>query len=388
MTPNLLFVVLAISYLAILGTKAVLVSIYLVKNRSRGLVLQSQQAAQVAIAQPILSGDPALADTLLRAVESLPREVEFHWLVDRTDQVAIEIAKSIRTRFSNIHIQEFEESPPHVNPKVFKLQKALERVDRDYFVVMDDDTTVDTTSLAASLDSLAQGYNLYTGLPHYRKAASWGRLVSSFVNSSSALTYLPPLVFAPPISINGMFYVVKTNDLKVIGGFVPIQNELCDDYALKKHVANHQWKIQQGTTTQSVGTSVASASAYMRLLHRWNLFGMLLLREQSWHTRIWLALSLGLPPLLLGLTVLCGLIWPINLVGLVGLLVLRHVILVAVNWLVFRKSLSLGIAASVIAEVLQPVHVLHATVAPVIRWRSRLMRVRVGGQFESLGDAR
>ncbi len=332
-------------------------------------------------------GRPLLQNTLLANVQQLSNATKFLWMIDTVDREAQEIAENIRSihpsAADRIQVQLCEQSPNDCNPKTWKLAKALSLVTTDALVVLDDDTTIDCDSIGAAIASLER-YDLYTGLPTYKRAKNFcGDLVTHFVNSNSILTYLPPLEIFPPLTINGMFYVARTSTLRAIDAFRAIQHELCDDYALHKHFSKNDKSVVQGVSVQSINTSIETWESYFRLMHRWNLFAIILIRDLGWVQQFVLFLFLGLPSLLLisqiafaavSLNVLAMLV-------LFGVLVLRMTTISLLQYLVVGHVLSMNWISSVVAELLQPVHVLRALFDSQITWRNRKIKLGPDRRF-------
>jgi len=112
------------------------------------------------------------------------------------------------------------------------------------------------------------------------------------------------------------------------------------------------------------------------------LFATLLLRRQPMRMRVAITLLHGLPPLLLWAmgVALAVQPTPTGALCVTGVLVLR----VGVPaWLQWR----LGVSApqrpllSLLSELLQPLHLLHAVCVRTVRWRSRRYRVHADGGF-------
>ena len=98
---------------------------------------------QVAIFQPILSGDPTLAETLAANIGHL-QGATFYWLVDDDDQEAHIIVNTIvdalreQSPEAAIIKQSFPVAPEGINPKLFKVNQALAACQQQYCVVLDD----------------------------------------------------------------------------------------------------------------------------------------------------------------------------------------------------------------------------------------------------------
>lgn len=386
------FMLSAGCYLALMCVKCLL-AWRVCSQHSRSFLtrkLTSEEAASLTIIQPILGGDPQLAQTLEDNLTSISPAVRFVWLLDEDDPAGQAIGSQLAFRHSNVHIITLPAPPRDQSPKAFKLQRGLREVHTEYCVVLDDDTRIRESSLVAAVDRL-EHCDLYTGLPYYRRSDNTlGRLLTAFVNNNSVLTYLPPLAFTRPLTINGMFYVFRTQAMAELGGFQPIVREVCDDYAVRKMVLRAGWRIEQGIAEQQVSTSLGSAAAYWRQMHRWSVFALLLVVDQTFPIQCMLGLFLGLPPLLLLAACIfswCS-VW--TLLAFLALLAVRYAILRAMHRMVFASSVHVPLPAmeSTLSELLQPLHLLSAIVSSNIVWRGRVIRLsyRTGQAMQIMGE--
>nr|WP_255691324.1 glycosyltransferase [Luteimonas sp. XNQY3] len=376
--------VFACAYGALLALRAVCAW----REIHRQIALPTADAAfamhEVAVLQPILGGDPRLVDVLGGTLDALP-DARFHWLVDDGDTHAQSVIASLRATHPHaailVHVN--PPAPDGVNPKSFKLDRALAAVEAPACLVLDDDATLTAGALArlvAALDSA----DIATALPGYVDDGERlpGRLLAQFVNDNAALTYLAPLTWAAPVSINGMCYALRTARLRALGGFAPLLHALADDLAMADHVRTHGGRIAQTTAPVRVRTSIDGPAHYLRQMHRWMLFATLLLRRQPLRMRVLIALLHGLPPLLLWAMGIALAVQPtvIGALSVIGVLVLRAV---APAWL--QRGLDVSAPQrpllSLLAELLQPLHLLHASCVHTVRWRSRRYRVHADGGF-------
>jgi ceramide glucosyltransferase len=422
------------AYLAILLGKAILAMRYAARyprpqpwsrEASSGVDLSA-----ATIVQPILSGDPDLSAALADNLATLP-EARFLWLIDDDDEEAAGIVSRLRDAHPAHRIETLvcAAAPDGVNPKLFKLELARSEVTQPNamrseatqsealqseatscaFVVVDDDTRLTREGLAALLAALgAHTHTVATGLPcyltdldrpHRRDLPS--RLLAEFVNNNAALTYLPPLAFAEPPTINGMTYAMTPASLDAIGGFTPLLAHLADDLAVARRVIQTGGTIRQTPYPQFVATSVRDLRHYRALMHRWFLFALLLLREQSAGWTLAITLLHGLPPLLLWTlslwTVLpwTALPWttliaaPVSIPSAVPALVLLFMLLLRAAALITVQRRLTGRSRhspvlSIVSELLQPLHLLHALVSRRIVWRTRRYLVRANDDFRAV----
>jgi len=374
------FILCAVLYLLLLGMKAGLTVHYTAADRAGNV--DSLAPCSVTVAQPILSGDPGLSAMLESNLLSLSGQY-FLWLCDETDHDAIKVVEVLIEKHpvEKILLMLCPACPATSNPKVFKLALAADAVTTPFFLVLDDDTHLPADS-AAALVHHARSHDITTGLPRYRLADDLpSALLSQFVNNNSALTYLSTLPFKPPLSINGMCYVIKRESL---GVFREIMHHLTDDLALATHIRNNGGTIHQSSHPQIISTRVQGLRHYVRLMHRWHLFALLLVKQQNGRDRALIGLLHGWHPLLLWALLLVFL-WKPSVLLLImgaGFLLARIILLGWLQSRIFGKWLH-QLLVSLLSELLQPLHLLHALVDRRIVWRSRRYYVHASDHFES-----
>lgn len=376
--------VAAVAYGVIQATKAALSLGYFRRHPESDLVEGS-----VTILQPILGGDPALEQTLQANLQNASGGTQFLWLVDDDDLIGREVAERLLEQTPRlVRVVRCPACGEGMNPKSFKLHLALPEVTTEFMAVLDDDTILSPGHLQRGIATLAS-CDLYTGLPRYASNGGlWSDLVAHFVNNNSITTYLSLLDAIGPLTINGMFYVMRTETLRRMGGFESIVGQLCDDYALAQLVKRHDGKIRQGVTSQLLQTSIAGPRQYARQMHRWFLFANVLVQDQTLQTQLLLVTLLGLPPLLLWLSFLSLAGGMPGGIVLLAILVGRHLMLRQMHRRVFGGPMSFSWSLSLLAELLQPFHLLHACLSPVIVWRSRRIRVGRRGSFSYVVERR
>ncbi|MBM7518429.1 glycosyltransferase [Nocardioides nitrophenolicus] len=333
-----------------------------------------EAVARVVVVQPILSGDPGLEDALRDNLLSLAG-ARFVWLVDADDAEAQRVVERIGPA-PRLEVRLCGPAPDGINPKLAKLQPALDDCAGDeVFLVLDDDTRLPRASLGALLGGLDRA-TLATGLPAYLPGRTpWARLVEQFVDNNAALTYLP----MAPVTINGMCWAMRVADLRASGGFTPILRNLTDDLAVAGAVRRAGGTICQTASPQWITTTVESPGHYVRLMHRWMLFADLLLRRQPPGTVAAISVLHGVHPNLLW-AVLAGSVRTRRPGPLVALLGGRWLLLRVVQRRVYGRSLHAPLA-SLVSELAQPAHLGHGAVQRTIRWRTRTYRVRADDDF-------
>ena len=337
----------------------------------------------VAILQPILGGDPLLAQVLAANLQALPG-AHFHWLLDEADALGRAAAAQLCAQYPDhpITCLLHPAAPQGINPKTFKLDGVLPRVQEPVVLVLDDDARLSAAALAQMLDELPLA-DLVTALPCYRDDARFGsRLMAQFVNNNTALTYLGLLPWLAPLSINGMCYALRTTRLRELGGFAPLRHMLADDLALARALRDQGARLHQSTACVEVQTHVPTLQRYRQQMHRWMLFALLLLRDESRPVRALIGLLHGLPPLLLWAVLLLAAWPPLGAPALIAavVLLLRAAVLMRLQRRASGRVRHRPVL-SVLAELLQPLHLLHATCVRRIRWRTHLYHVRANDRF-------
>lgn len=367
-----------VGYLVLLFAKAMLSMRYFYTHQEI-----NEKAAAVTVLQPILGGDPYLETALRTNLKKAPPNANFIWLMDSDDDVGNTVAEKVANEFpQRVKVVTCPQCPPEANPKVWKLHSVLNSVDTEYVAVLDDDTMLNSNHLNRAIAVLEE-CDLYTGLPHYLPGQTkWSSLIAHFVNNNSIVTYLSLLAWIRSITINGMFYVLNTETLRSYGGFEPILNELCDDYAMAKLVRQNGGTLRQGVTSQTIQTSADSGRRYFQIMHRWYVFANVLVHDQSIGIKFLLLIVLGLPPLLfIGSFLLLAASW-FGVTQLVTFLVIRHYVIGSLHRRVFEERIEFSFLHSVISELLQIVHYFHALLSPIIQWRRHRIRVHLNGTFE------
>lgn len=344
--------------------------------------------AAVTILQPILGGDPYLPTALQSNLEQSHAAAVFWWLVDENDAVGNEVVGQLQSQYPRrVRIITCPPCPEGINPKVFKLNLVSNEIETPFVAVLDDDTTLGEGQLGKAI-AMLNHCDLYTGLPCYDAEGNfWTSLLAHFVNNNSILTYLSLLNWMEPLTINGMFYVLKRETLLQWNGWNSISEELCDDYAFAKLAKKHNARIYQGITVQTVHTTVTEPGQYLRQMHRWFVFANVLVRDQSWSRRGLLLVLLGLPPLLLVGTFFSLSAGWIGVAIPVLVLIVRHTAIQALHEAIFPTPPKFLPWMSVLSEFCQIGHYFHALISRVVVWRSRRIRVLPNGKFESMADS-
>lgn len=357
----------------------------------------AQRFAHVDALQPIRSGDPSLSEALGASLRTLGgRGARLHWLIDEDDTAA---ASAVRAALrmqpalaAQVAVSVHPPCPQGVNPKLFKLDRALAQCRGDVVLVLDDDArlpaaTLEALTMALEAENGDSRAVIATALPIYLPARGAGaRLLARFVNDSAAVTYLPPRLGARTPTINGMCWAMRRDALHAIGGFAPQLRHLTDDLAMARAVLAAGGRIEQRSEPVWLRTDLPDVVAYVRQMHRWMLFALLLVRSEPWPSRLRIALDQGLPTCAPWLSILAFALlptWPGAVALSAGLLL--HV--------VGRRGLQracAGAAAamqpltSLLVALLLPLHLAHALVDRRIRWRAHRYRVHANDRFEDI----
>ena len=253
-----------------------------------GIDLTNTRRTVLTLIQPILSGDPHLADTLrANATLEISVAVRWKWLVDEddlagrqlTDALLAELAVAAPHARRRVERILAPPAPDGVNPKTYKLRLAWERRASDekdgFFGVLDDDTRLLPGQLERAADSLDGDprVGLVFGLPYYRSFDTpWAALVSTFVNRNSLWSYLPILAVMPPPTINGMFWLARPEAVAALDGFRAVEDSICDDHAVARGVRAAGYELRQTAIVHPLRTGIADGRAYDRLITRWFIF--------------------------------------------------------------------------------------------------------------------
>ncbi len=334
-------------------------------------------AAEVTVLIPILSGDPRLEGCLRQNLTNAP-DARFLLLIDDDDPEA----QSIAARLSAPNAVAVSYPPPMAgeNPKVAKLARALPRVETPLFAVLDDDTVLSAGALDRAAGWLTTG-DLVTGLPAYVAEGNlWTRAVAAFVNASVLPTYPVGAALGEQRTLNGMFYLGRTRDLRALGGFDAIRGQLTDDYAMARLYLDAGRRLVQAPVVHPVQTTVTGPGHWLSILRRWMIFAHRYLRENPSAFTLGLIGGTTLAPLVL-------LLWSLALSPLAVALALALPLAKALILRGMRARL-MGqcgpqhgpwsqVPLEALADLLVPLHALSALVMPGrFRWRRRRMRMQ------------
>lgn len=355
----------------------------------------NRRFAQVDVLQPIRSGDDTLADALSASLRSLGGlGARMHWLIDDDDPAAAGIVRAVlqtQPRYAaQVVVSSHPPCPPGVNPKLFKLDRALADCTGENVLVLDDDARLPPDTLDALLAALQEDTPaspvVATALPTYLPGRGLAaRLLARFVNDNAAMTYLPPRLSGDTPTLNGMCWAMRRDALRRIGGFAPRLRHLTDDLAMAQAVLAAGGRIDQRSEPVFMRTALPDLRAYARQMHRWMLFARLLLEAQPWRQRLRIGFGQGLPMLLPHLAIAVFALAPSWLGGTLLLFGAachvfgRHRLRAAYAGAATARAEP---ALSLLVALLMPLHTLHAWVDRRIVWRNRHYRVRANDRFE------
>lgn len=351
----------------------------------------------VDVLQPIRSGDPSLAEALGASLRALGgRGATLHWLIDEDDILAARIVQSVLGAQSALRarvvVERHPPCPQTVNPKLFKLDRALAQCAGRSVLVLDDDARMPPATLDALLAALDDGHSddvpvIATALPIYLPARGAGaRLLARFVNDSAAVTYLPPRLGEHTPTINGMAWAMRRDALDAIGGFAPRLRHLTDDLAMAQAVLAAGGRIEQRSEPVWLRTALPDLRAYVRQMHRWMLFARLLLRSLPWPARLRIAFGQGLPAVAPTIALAACALSP-SWLGAAALAAgaCAHVFgRRALQRACAGHAAQLQLLSSLLVALFLPLHLLHAWLDPRIRWREHRYRVHANDRFEEI----
>ncbi|WP_338965540.1 glycosyltransferase family 21 protein [Fusobacterium vincentii] len=271
---TILFIILLVLTIILLILKLIFTFAYSYKINS--LKKTEIDENKYTIVQPILSGDPRLKDDLIANLKNTT-DIKFIWLVDKNDKIAIQTVEKIlkNKNYSNrIEVYYLDDVPKGVNPKIFKLEQVVNKIKTEYTIILDDDSVIDRKRLdELSIYEKDKTEWIATGIPfNYNIRGFYSKLISAFINSNSIFSYFSLSFLKENKTINGMFYILRTDILKKYSAFENIKYWLCDDLALATYLLSKDVKIIQSTIFCNVRNTVPNFKRYILLMKRWLLF--------------------------------------------------------------------------------------------------------------------
>ena len=348
------------------------------------------------VLQPILSGDPRLEEDLKANLKNTT-DMNFIWLVDKSDKVAINTVESILKdkNYSNrIEVYYLDDVPQELNPKIFKLAQVVDKIKTEYSIILDDDAVIDRKKLdELSVYEKDKSEWIATGIPfNYNIKGFYSKLISAFINSNSIFSYFSLSFLKENKTINGMFYILRTDILKKYSAFDEIKYWLCDDLALATYLLSKKVKIIQSTIFCNVRNTVPSLRRYILFMKRWLLFSNVYMKN-AFSVKFLLIILLPtlLPTILLFFSFYLGLDYLVMVLNLfIGKIALFHIVRIFIyqgreDETSSKKSLftfspqTTEILYELLSEFLLPFMLVYTLLTPpVILWRNKKIRVKDG----------
>ena len=348
------------------------------------------------VLQPILSGDPRLEEDLTANLKNTT-DMNFIWLVDKSDKVAINTVENILKdkNYSNrIEVYYLDDVPQELNPKIFKLAQVVDKIKTEYSIILDDDAVIDRKKLdELSVYEKDKSEWIATGIPfNYNIKGFYSKLISAFINSNSIFSYFSMSFLNENKTINGMFYILRTDILKKYSAFEEIKYWLCDDLALATYLLSKKVKIIQSTIFCNVRNTVPSLKRYILLMKRWLLFSNVYMKN-AFSTKFLFIILLPtlLPTILLFFSFYLGIDYLVIILNLfIGKIALFHIVRLFIyqgNYEEnsFKKSLfvfspqTTELLYELLSEFLLPFMLIYTLLTPpVILWRNKKIRVKDG----------
>ena len=346
--------------------------------------------SKYTVVQPILSGDTRLEDDLSANLKNTD-EMKFIWLVDKSDCLARQTVENIlknKNYSSRVEVYYLDDVPQEVNPKVFKLSQAVKKIKTEYTVILDDDAVIDRKKLdELSIYEKDKAEWIVTGIPYnYNIKGFYSKLISAFINSNSIFSYFSMSFLKENKTINGMFYILRTNILKKYSAFEEIKYWLCDDLALATYLLSKNVKIIQSTIFCNVRNTVPNFRKYILLMKRWLLFSNVYMKNAfSIKFLFIILLPVFLPAILLFLSFYFGINHFIMIIVLfVGKVGLFHIVRLFIYQSEIQKKGNFFHKADELpyelaSEFLLPFILVYTLLTPpVIIWRNKKIRVKDG----------
>ena len=392
---TILFIILLVLTIILLILKLIFTFAYFYKINS--LKKTEIDENKYTIVQPILSGDPRLEDDLIANLKNTT-DIKFIWLVDKNDKIAIQTVEKIlkNKNYSNrIEVYYLDDVPKGVNPKIFKLEQVVNKIKTEYTIILDDDSVIDRKRLdELSIYEKDKTEWIATGIPfNYNIRGFYSKLISAFINSNSIFSYFSLSFLKENKTINGMFYILRTDILKKYSAFENIKYWLCDDLALATHLLSKDVKIIQSTIFCNVRNTVPSFKRYILLMKRWLLFSNVYMKNAfSIKFLFIILLPTLLPTVLLFLSFYLGINYLVIVLNLfIGKVALFHIIRLFIyqgvreekiskksDFIVF-SSQTKELLYELLSEFLLPFMLIYTLLTPpVILWRNKKIRVKDG----------
>ncbi|MBZ8182503.1 glycosyltransferase [Oscillatoria salina] len=390
---NLLIIILAITILAVRIWKYQTITHFFsqVSPPLPDEIGQDNDNIQISILQPILSGDPTLWSCLSGNLEMVTSyQCEFLWLVDTDDEIGIAGCQELINSYPERHIRLLTLPPPpdKISPKTYKLIEGLKQSQGEYITVLDDDTILPDWAFEQSLPLLNQPeIGVTFGLPYYLNFSNlWSSLLAAVVNGNSLLTYIPYTYLIKPITLNGMFFVIKKEILAQINGFSGLENTLVDDHAIAMRFREYNYQLKQSPVCHGISTQVNNLTHYLNIINRWFIFPQASIMRLGNFQDLLIFYTIVLLPTCFPLLIfLYTLIFP-SIYTLTYSLIyfsFSYWMLAKFNQNYLNQATpNHKIILLIILQILLPINIILSLISPKkINWRGHIMEIKKDGTF-------
>lgn len=346
---------------------------------------KSIEEREYSVIQAVLSGDPRLEEDLSANILQFP-SMSFHFLVDDSDPLAQEICQKIQKLYgeeTKIYLHSIEDVPAQENPKSFKIAKVIPKISTKFCIILDDDSVIRN----AGFEELAyyeekEGEYLLTGIPYNHGIRGlFSQLLASFTNGNSFVSYFLMAALKETKTINGMFYLGRTEMFQKYNAFWEIRYELCDDLALASYLSSQGVTLVQTRLFCNVRNTISSAKQYLAMMKRWLLFSRIYIQKHmSLRFLCFILIPCFLPSFIFLFSLCTGETLLFSLIVLISLFILKASALFFLRTCILQVwENPLGILYEILSDLLLPFLFLYSLLTPpVIRWRNKKILVKDG----------
>lgn len=230
----------------------------------------------VAILQPVTRGASSLREALQTRMKlDYPGDLNHILICDASDVESQAVCQEITQQcpHHSVRIVQVQANRGEVASKIEKLQGGLAYAKAEVLFFVDDDVLVRPGALRQLVPYLfARRAGVAFGVGCYINwRTPWSSILSSAVNSTALLSYIPLTYLVDPFAISGHCYAIQRSVFERVGGFRGMETNVYEHLELVRRLRLAGLRVVQATWIYDVDNQIESLMALRTQIRRWSI---------------------------------------------------------------------------------------------------------------------